>query len=86
MKVPCPRPQIPVPAGTPPILQIECDDFAMQSMSNLAAIPQRRLGKIGHLLSCQRDGTFCEGYDCRITETIMHDASHCDYDHTFEEP
>ena len=21
------------------------------------------LGEIGHLLSCQRDGTFCEGYD-----------------------
>ena len=21
------------------------------------------LGKIGHLLSCNRDGTFCEGYD-----------------------
>ena len=22
------------------------------------------LGEIGHLLSCQRDGTFCEGYQC----------------------
>ena len=46
------------------------------------------LGEIGHLLSCQRDGTFCEGYDDRIklkrTQTIMQGASHCDFDHTFE--
>ena len=47
------------------------------------------LGEIGHLLSCQRDGTFCEGYDARIklkrTQTIMQGASHCDFDYTFEE-
>jgi hypothetical protein len=46
------------------------------------------LGEIGHLLSCQRDGTFCEGYDARIklerTQTIMQGASHCDFDYTFE--
>jgi hypothetical protein len=47
------------------------------------------LGEIGHLLSCQRDGTFCEGYDRRIklkrTQTIMQGASHCDFDYAFEE-
>ena len=47
------------------------------------------LGEIGHLLSCQRDGTFCEGYDERIklkrTQTIMQGASHCDFDYSFEE-
>jgi hypothetical protein len=47
------------------------------------------LGEIGHLLSCQRDGTFCEGYDPRIklkrTQTIMQGASHCDFDYTLEE-
>ena len=47
------------------------------------------LGEIGHLLSCQRDATFCEGYDPRIklkrTQTIMQGASHCDFDYTFEE-
>ena len=47
------------------------------------------LGEIGHLLSCQRDGTFCEGYDPRIklqrTQTIMQGASHCDFDYTFED-
>lgn len=41
------------------------------------------LGEIGHLLSCQRDGTFCEGYDKRLkltrTQTIMQGASHCDF-------
>jgi hypothetical protein len=46
------------------------------------------LGEIGHLLSCQRDGTFCEGYDDRIklkrTQTIMQGATHCDFDYTFE--
>ena len=41
------------------------------------------LGHIGHLLSCNRDGTFCEGYDPSIkferTQTIMGGASHCDF-------
>ncbi|MBL8570489.1 MAG: L-2-amino-thiazoline-4-carboxylic acid hydrolase [Phreatobacter sp.] len=41
------------------------------------------LGEIGHLLSCQRDGTFCEGYDPKLklerTQTIMQGASHCDF-------
>jgi hypothetical protein len=47
------------------------------------------LGEIGHLLSCQRDATFCEGYDSRLkltrTQTLMQGASHCDFDYTFEE-
>jgi L-2-amino-thiazoline-4-carboxylic acid hydrolase len=46
------------------------------------------LGEIGHLLSCQRDATFCEGYDARLklrrTQTIMQGASHCDFDYRFE--
>ena len=46
------------------------------------------LGEIGHLLSCQRDGTFCEGYDPRLkltrTQTIMQGASHCDFRFRFE--
>ena len=41
------------------------------------------LGDIGHLLSCQRDGTFCEGYDNRIkmtrTQTIMQGADRCTF-------
>jgi L-2-amino-thiazoline-4-carboxylic acid hydrolase len=41
------------------------------------------LGGIGDLLSCNRDGAFCEGYDPRIkltrTQTIMGGASFCDF-------
>ncbi len=41
------------------------------------------LGAIGDILSCNRDGAFCEGYDKRIkltrTQTIMSGASHCDF-------
>ncbi|MBV9568603.1 MAG: L-2-amino-thiazoline-4-carboxylic acid hydrolase [Hyphomicrobiales bacterium] len=46
------------------------------------------LGEIGHLLSCQRDGTFCEGYDERLkltrTQTLMQGASHCDFRYVYE--
>ena len=49
---------------------------------------QMGLGEIGHLLSCQRDGTFCEGYDTRLkltrTQTIMQGASHCDFKYKYE--
>jgi len=47
------------------------------------------LGEIGHLLSCQRDGTFCEGFNPKIkmtrTQTIMQGASHCDFRHVVDE-
>ena len=46
------------------------------------------LGKIGHLLSCNRDGTFCEGYDARIkldrAQTIMEGASCCTFRYRYE--
>lgn len=41
------------------------------------------LGDIGHLLSCNRDGDFCIGYNPEMeltrTQTIMKGASHCDF-------
>lgn len=41
------------------------------------------VGDIGHLLSCNRDGDFCIGYnpDMELTrsQTIMKGASHCDF-------
>ena len=47
------------------------------------------LGEIGHLLSCNRDGAFCEGYDPKLklerTQTIMQGASHCDFKYRFED-
>lgn len=46
------------------------------------------LGRIGHLLSCNRDGDFCIGYnpDMKLTrsQTIMSGASHCDFRYRME--
>ena len=47
------------------------------------------LAEIGHLLSCGRDGTFCKGYDPRIslirTQTIMQGAPHCDFRYSLKD-
>jgi hypothetical protein len=46
------------------------------------------LAGIGHLLSCNRDGAFCQGYDPSIrfsrTQTLMQGASHCDFRYRYE--
>jgi L-2-amino-thiazoline-4-carboxylic acid hydrolase len=46
------------------------------------------LGEIGDLLSCNRDGAFCEGYDPKLklerTQTIMQGASHCNFRYTYK--
>jgi hypothetical protein len=45
----------------------------------------RELGipELGAILSCNRDGAFCEGFDPRLkmarTQTLMGGASHCDF-------
>jgi len=45
------------------------------------------LGKIGHLMSCNRDGTFCQGYDPKIEldrrQTIMEGAKRCTFRYTY---
>ena len=47
------------------------------------------LAELGAILSCNRDGVFCEGYDPKLklrrTQTIMAGASHCDFRYTYEE-
>ena len=47
------------------------------------------LGEIGDLLSCNRDGALCEGYDPRLeltrTRTIMQGATHCDFRYRWRE-
>jgi len=47
------------------------------------------LGDIGDLLSCNRDGDFCIGYNPNIeltrTQTIMKGASHCDFRYRMKE-
>ena len=46
------------------------------------------LGHIGHLMSCNRDGTFCEGYDPKITldrkHTIMAGAPRCTFRYSYK--
>jgi hypothetical protein len=46
------------------------------------------LGEIGHLISCNRDGTFCQGYDPNITlerkQTIMQGAPCCTFRYRYE--
>jgi hypothetical protein len=41
------------------------------------------LADLGAVLSCNRDGAFCEGYDPKLkltrTQTLMGGASHCDF-------
>jgi L-2-amino-thiazoline-4-carboxylic acid hydrolase len=41
------------------------------------------LADFGALLSCNRDGAFCEGYDSQLklqrTQTLMGGATHCDF-------
>ncbi|WP_137125902.1 L-2-amino-thiazoline-4-carboxylic acid hydrolase [Roseomonas sp. HF4] len=47
------------------------------------------LADLGAVLSCNRDGAFCEGYHPKMklerTQTIMGGASHCDFRYTMEE-
>ncbi len=46
-------------------------------------------GELGSVLSCNRDGSLCEGYDTRIVmernETIMDGASRCDFRFSLKE-
>lgn len=46
------------------------------------------LGAIGHLMSCNRDGTFCQGYDPKIRldrqHTIMGGAPRCTFRYSYE--
>ncbi len=52
------------------------------------AYKEMGLGKVGHLMSCNRDGTFCEGYDPKIkldrAQTIMGGASCCTFRYRYE--
>lgn len=47
------------------------------------------LADLGAVLSCNRDGAFCEGYHPKLrlerTQTIMGGASHCDFRYRMEE-
>ena len=47
------------------------------------------LAELGAVLSCNRDGAFCEGYHPKLklerSQTIMGGATHCNFRYTMEE-
>jgi len=47
------------------------------------------LADLGAVLSCNRDGAFCEGYHPKLklerSQTIMGGATHCDFRYTMED-
>lgn len=58
-------------------------DFNVKRCRYSEVYKEMGLGDIGHLLSCNRDGDFCIGYNPKMeltrTQTIMKGASHCDF-------
>ena len=58
-------------------------DFNVKRCRYAEMYREMGIGEIGDLLSCQRDGDFCIGYNAEIefrrTQTIMEGASHCDF-------
>jgi hypothetical protein len=64
-------------------------DFDITRCQYAEAYQEMGLGKIGHLLSCNRDGTFCQGYDSNISlerkQTLMEGASCCTFRYRYNE-
>jgi hypothetical protein len=65
-------------------------DFDITRCRYAETYKEMGLGKIGHLLSCNRDGTFCEGYDPNISlerkQTIMEGAPCCTFRYRYRRP
>jgi hypothetical protein len=63
-------------------------DFNVTRCRYAETYKEMGLGKIGHLLSCNRDGTFCVGYDPKISlerkQTIMQGAPCCTFRYSYE--
>ncbi len=68
----------------------EAFDFNVTRCRYAETYKEMGLGKIGHLLSCNRDGTFVEGYDPNITlerkQTIMEGAKCCTFRYSYAKP
>ena len=64
-------------------------DFNVTRCRYAETYKEMGLGKIGHLLSCNRDGSFCEGYDARLkldrAQTIMEGAKCCTFRYSVQE-
>nr|WP_255673842.1 L-2-amino-thiazoline-4-carboxylic acid hydrolase [Komagataeibacter sp. FNDCF1] len=58
-------------------------DFNVRRCRYAELYREMGLGEIGAILSCNRDGTFCEGFNPAIvferTQTIMEGAEYCDF-------
>lgn len=63
-------------------------DFNVRRCRYAEMYREMGLAELGAVLSCNRDGAFCEGYDPKLkmtrTQTIMGGASHCDFRYKVE--
>ena len=63
-------------------------DFNVTRCRYAESYREMGLAKLGAVLSCNRDGAFCEGYDPKLklerTQTIMGGAPHCNFRYTRE--
>lgn len=63
-------------------------DFNIRRCKFSEMYAEMGLGDIGHLLSCNRDGALCMGYNPDIelnrSQTIMQGASYCDFRFTMK--
>ena len=63
-------------------------DFDVTRCKYAETYKEMGLGKIGPLLSCNRDGTFCQGYDANISlerkQTIMEGADCCTFRYRYQ--
>jgi L-2-amino-thiazoline-4-carboxylic acid hydrolase len=64
-------------------------DFDVVRCRYADAYKDMDLGHIGHLMSCNRDGTFCQGYDPNISlereHTIMAGAPRCTFRYRYNQ-
>ena len=67
-----------------------CFSFDVTRCQYAETYREMGIGQIGHLLSCNRDASFCEGYDPNIKldrqQTIMNGADRCTFRYRYEIP
>ena len=67
-----------------------CFSFDVTRCQYAETYREMGMGQIGHLLSCNRDASFCEGYDPNIKldrqQTIMNGADRCTFRYRYENP
>jgi hypothetical protein len=63
-------------------------DFNVTRCRYAETYKEMGLAELGAVLSCNRDGAFCGGYDRKLTlertQTIMGGATHCDFRYRYE--